>query len=342
MKIMISENFNKPVNFIVRRFYILIVFMFMLQASEAKQTIQLPDSLNSYYRLTNEAELMLFKKQYNHAINNFNNAFKILEPRIEHILSLIIAYYYDGKHKEALKWIKLAAERYGITLSVIEYLDSAVYSKYSNLNLDKEYGKFNSNPRKVHERAMLNHYIYNDIFFRNQLSQFNFTCLDERNSFKLALMYDSAYAKPFFMNLINKYNFPDARDLGYSGEIEFHVLSRHYFVEKKIFDAALMSGKISPYYYASIIDYHFNWNFEILGTVEYTGGPLKTKQDYGLNINMLEDGSFIIVLPDDYENVDKRRNSIGLPPLWQNALIKGYKLPQQYIDWLKKNNIPFD
>lgn len=338
--------------FIVNRIIFLILIQFTNPIVVAAQSailipdtirfIQLPDSIRRYYSLTNEAEYLLFKKQYKNAIVKYNDAFKILEPRVAHVLLIINACYYAGDHKQAIKWIKYGAEKYGITLTVLEYLDSLVYSKYNHLDLRNEFGKFNSDPGKVQERTKLSHYTYNDRFFRSQLSDFNFMCLDQRNSFKLALMYDSAFATPFFKSLIEKYNFPDARDLGYSGEIEFHILNRHYFIGKSIFDSALIRGKITPYYYASIVDYHFNWDFDVLETDAYKGGPLKPKKDFGLNMNKLQDGSFIVVLPDDYEHVDERRIAIGLPPLWKYALMKGYKLPQQYIDWLKENNISYE
>lgn len=338
--------------FILNRFIFLILIQFTNQIIVTAQStilvpdtmrfIQLPDSIQRYYSLSNEAEYLLFKKQYKNAIVKYNDAFKILEPRVAHVLSIINACYYAGNHKQAVKWIKYGAVKYGITLTVLEYLDSLVYSKYNHLDLRNEFGKFNSDPGKVQERTKLSHYTYNDRFFRSQLSDFNFICLDQRNSFKLALMYDSAFATPFFKSLIVEYNFPDARDLGYTGEIEFHILNRHYFIEKSIFDSALMRGKITPYYYASIVDYHYNWDFDILETDAYKGGPLKTKKDFGLNMNKLQDGSFIMVLPDDYEHVDERRIAIGLPPLWKYALMNGYKLPQQYIDWLNANKIYYD
>jgi len=336
----ISTSTVLPTNKKIVRWCIFIIALINFNYSNSQT---LPDSLKTYYNFSNKGELALFRRDYRLAILHYNSAFKSARPRCDDVINIIKAYHYLENYKKAEKWIRYGIMNFGIAVENYTFHDSIIPLFYlSRDNFILEYGIFNSSPDRVQVRSMINHYQYNDIFFRNQLERLNFQCLNSQNSYSLALKYDSAFAIPYIRSLIEKYHFPDAYDVGYFGKNSFHALIRHYNIEKSVFDSALVNGKILPEEYASIIDYHFNWDFEAIFKADYKGGPLKPKQNFGLNMTKMEDGTFVVVLPDDYEHVDERRNSIGLPPLWQTALINGYKLPQEYIVWLKKNNIWFE
>lgn len=333
---------NKIINFLptdncIVRWLVIILTVINFSFTQAQN---LPDSLKTYYDLTNKGEYALYKKEFQSSSQYYNCAFKAARPQVNDVLNIIKAYHYSGKRNKALKWIKYAIISFGITIDSLTFKDYIIPSYYSSKNdFRKQYSIFNQSSEKIQERAMINHYIHNDIFFRNQLENLNFLCLDAKNSYKLALRYDSVYAIPFIIGLIQKYQFPNAYDIGYLGENNFLALIRHYNIEKNVFDNALIAGQITPKEYASIVDYHFNWDFEAFFRSDYNGGPLKPKKNFGVNMNRLPNGKFIIMLPDEVELVDERRHSIGLPPLWQTAEINGYMLPKEYIDWLEKNKI---
>jgi len=111
---------------------------------------------------------------------------------------------------------------------------------------------------------------------------------------------------------------------------------RHYNLEKHILDSALTNGKILPEEYASLADYKFNIDVDAL----IKENKLKFKNNYGPNLRQIN-GVMIVGELDDIENVDERREAIGLMPLWQFAKYKNFELSDAYKKVLEKKKIKY-
>jgi hypothetical protein len=321
--------------------YLLIMLAFIsINISQAKSQVpvKLPNQLVLKYSLINTAEYHVYKKEYTQALSELN---KIASTRpyypiylaklkcyiglnrkdeIEQIIKKIIVDF-GVYHNHILNDLKLA--KFSLTCPPISINEDSCYLLFLFRNLNHRRDLFD-----------VEHLFFNDLLFRNQLSAINGKSFKE--NFVLAKQYDSAIVTPFILSLIKKHNFPDSYDIGeYSTSLLYFML-RHNDVAKTILDSALICDKIPPIEYAQLTDYLHNYKYNPEGAI------IGFHQNFGTLYSTTPDNTWYIQPPDDIEHVDERRTAIGLPPLWQTALINGYKLPQEYIDWLKKNNIPFD
>jgi hypothetical protein len=312
----------------------------VLYTDSIKTLYNIPNNLKLYYLTANNAQYALFKKKYTEALLLYNKAFLISKPQSVHLEDIVECYYYSNQKDSALKYANLCIELFGINNQRMK--DTVLELFFKNEDFKIALGRFYSRERIVKNIAKIEHYIHNDLFFRNELKNFKLnvdSCYidKERFSFKIALQYDSIYAIPYVTELINDYNFPNAYDIGSQSTIYLMFLLRHYNIEKHILDSALVNGKILPRDYASLVDYKYNVDWELL----FSQGKFRPKGNFGPNLKMI-DGKMIMGEIDDIENVDKRRENIGLMPLWQDAKMNGYHLSKEYKTWLKKNNIPFE
>ncbi len=296
------------------------------------QAQELSTELKTYYSHANNAHLAFSKGNYLASISELNLSFEKTEPKVQEVILLINTYAKLNKYDSSIKWISYGISKFSIPKYLFE--KESYINKLDFDSLFKEsYGNFYNSPSKVQSISMINHLALNDIFFHSQIHGIAEN-IDGKTISRLATKYDSAFAVPYLERLIKTYNFPDASDVGYSAEMAINAIMRHYHILKKeLFDKALIDGKLTPIQYARITDYFFNWDFT------QVVGQLSPKNNYGVNLNRLPDGTFLTADIDDIENLDKRREMIGLAPLWQQALVENFKLNDQYLEYLKRKGI---
>ncbi len=143
---------------------------------------------------------------------------------------------------------------------------------------------------------------------------------------------DTTYIMKVIRYMTDKYLFPNWNDL-YAGAWNYYTIFSYVtFNDKKsITELAFTKGKIIPFQYASIVDRNFSFNSKS-GKLENRYGTILKKKDN-------------IIMPEDIyeiEQIDKRRWEIGLMPLWKDAKIKRYDLPEDYKKYLRGNGVKFD
>jgi len=326
--------------------FLFLIFLFFEAKSQIivneylyKQPV-LKDSLLEYYKVCNKAKLLLFNKEFEIAKNNYQLAFTCYKPQANHLEELVMCFIHLNELDSAYKYGKYCIQYFGINPTKT-YFDSTYKGYFDLIKFKEEIGFFNSDPNKVRVSTMIEHYRYNDHFFRSQFERFNFNnnnCIQNKNEFayKVALQYDSIYAIPYVIELIKEYNFPNAYDIGTYSVQSLLFLLRHYNLEKSIYDSALINGKILPEEYASLADYKFNIDWDVL----VKEGKFKPKNNYGPNLREIN-GKMIVGELDDIENVDERRETIGLVPLWQYAKYKNFELSDAYKKVLDKKKIKY-
>jgi len=321
--------------------YLLIMLAFIsINISQAKSEVpvKLPNQLALKYSLINSAEYHIYKKEYTQALNELNKI-AYTRPYYAAYLAKLKCYVGLNRKDEIEQIIKEMIINFGVYYNHI--LNDLKLAKFSltcpkiSINEDSCYLLFFAKNLN-HKRDLFDveHLFLNDLLFRNQLSAINGKSFKE--NFVLAKQYDSAIVTPFILSLIKKHNFPDSYDIGeYSTSLLYFML-RHNDVAKNSLDSALICGKIPPIEYAQLTDYLHNHKYNPEGAI------IGFHQNFGTLYSKTPDNTWYIQPPDDIEHVDERRTAIGLPPLWQTALINGYKLPEEYIKWLKKNKIFFE
>ncbi len=299
---------------------------------KSEAAITLPQALRLNYSLINSAEYHIFKKEYAQALNEIKKT-TFNRPYYAAYLSTLKCYIGLNNKDQIAKVVKEMIIHFGVYYDHI--LNDLKLAKFSltyppiNINEDSCYLLFLSrNLNRNRDLFDVEHLFFNDLLFRNQLSAINGKTFKE--NFVFAKQYDSAIVSPFLVSLIKKHNFPDSYDIGEYSTSLFYFLLRHNDVAKTILDSALINGKIPPIEYAMLTDYLLNHKYNPERSL------MEFHQNFGTLVSSASDNTWYIQPPDDIEHVDERRTAIGLPPLWQTALINGYKLPQEYIDWLKR------
>jgi hypothetical protein len=305
-----------------------------------KKTSRLPDKLYSYHKCANEARFLYFNKKYSEAISMYKKAFLFWKPQATHLEDLVECFKATNQNDSALKYAQYCIENFGYNIQRMAK-DSVVDLFYNQEIFKQSLSKFYTNESKIRNEIMIEHYLHNDRFFRSEFKKFNLadgSCINDKEdfTFKVALQYDSIYAIPYILSLIQKYSFPNAYDIGNKSVGYFLFLLRHYNIEKYVLDSALINGKILPEEYASLVDYKFNVDWETL----INEGKLKPKNNFGPNLREI-DGRMVVGEIDDIENVDERREAIGLMPLWQFAKYKNFELSDAYKKVLERKKIKY-
>lgn len=310
------------------------------QKINRNELFKLPKNLSSYYSYCNKAKWFLINRKFEDAKCNYQLAFNSYRPQANHLEELVECFIHLNELDSANKYAKFCIQNFGINTTKL-YYDSTYKRFFDLVKFRDAAGVFNSDLNKVRVLSMIEHYRHNDHFFRSQLDKFNFNdnnCIQDKNEFtyKIAIQYDSIYAIPYVVGLIKEFNFPNAYDIGTYSVQNLLFLLRHYNIEKNIYDSALINGKILPEEYASLVDYKFNIDWDLL----VKEGKLKPKNNFGPNLREIN-GKMIVGELDDIEYVDERREAIGLMPLWQFAKYKNFELSDAYKKILDKKKIKY-
>jgi tetratricopeptide (TPR) repeat protein len=329
--------------------YILLVFTSLslnaqisnlLVTDSISKAPKIPNKLYQYYKYANNAKWQYYSKNYKEAIFNYKKAFFYNIPQAEHLEDLVDCYRGLNEIDSAIFYAEICIRNFGLNVNRM-YHDSGTNAFY-NLSIFKQpLGEFYTKGNVLRNYVLLEHYMLNDRFFRSKFKEFDLgkeNCINDIGgfSFKIALQYDSIYAIPYILDLIKDFNFPNAYDIGSQSVGYLMFLLRHYNIEKYVLDSALVNGKILPEQYASLVDYKFNVDWETL----INEGKLKPKNNFGPNLREIN-GKMIVGELDDIENVDKRRDEIGLMPLWQYAKYKNFELSDAYKKVLGKKKVKY-
>jgi len=312
----------------------------LLVTDSISEAPKISNNLYQYYKYANNAKWHYYSKNYKEAILNYKKAFLYNKPQAEHLEDLVECYRATNESDSALKLARFCVESFGYNMQRMAK-DTSLSNYYEQLIFRNHLGIFYSKEGLIRDIIMIEHYLHNDHFFRNSFSQFNLNnekCITNKKefAFEVALQFDSMYAIPFVLDLLKKYNFPNAYDIGNQSVGYLMFLLRHYNIEKYVLDSALINGKILPEQYASLVDYKFNVDWETL----IKEGKLKPKNNFGPNLREI-DGRMVVGEIDDIENVDKRRDEIGLMPLWQFAKYKNFELSDAYKKVLDTKKIKY-
>lgn len=313
---------------------------YLLNTDSIPTTPALPSHLVQYYKNANEAKWLFYNKKYKEAIVKYKTAFEIAKPQAQHIGDLVECYLVLNQKDSAIKYAFFFVKNFDFDNTRL-YFDSSLKAFYQQDKFRKAKGEFFAKPDIDRKVIIIEHYLHNDIFFRSGLSKFDLgldNCIKDKHSFefKIALQYDSIHAIPYILDLIKECNFPDAYDIGINSVHHLMFLLRHYNIEKYVLDSALYNGKMLPEEYASLVDYKFNTDWEAL----IKENKFRPKNNYGPNLREINEKMIVGEL-DDIENVDKRREAIGLIPLWQYAKYKNFELSEAYKKVLNKQKIKY-
>jgi len=304
----------------------------------------IPNKLKEDYAFLNNGDWSFFQKDYPAAYKSYN---KIINN--PNMVPLFVKSYI----KSCIKLDKKEeAEKY------IYYSISVLGNSYKKIKEDEGYGIVKDDPffekieslndsllihfytlDKIESTKMIEHYFRMDYFMSNVMPGITFEGDD--NIFKcenyenvvgeIKFIHDTTYTKQFLNSMIQKYGFPNSVNLGEYYYSLFIFLFLHNPPAKSTIDSALYSGKLTPTEYANIFDKFYAWDFKTY--------PPKLKNNY-FNLTKIQ-GEFIIGAIDDIENVDFRRSTIGLMPLWQYSKIKGYKLSDEYVKVLDRMGVKY-
>jgi hypothetical protein len=310
----------------------------LLNTDSIPQTPNLPSHLVQYYKNANEAKWLFYNKKYKEAIVKYKTAFQIAKPQAQNIGDLVECYLGLNQKDSANKYAFFFVKNFDFDDTRL-YYDSNLNEFYNQEKFRNAKGEFFAKTDMDRRVIMIEHYVKNDFFFRSKFSELNLGNEVKNKgdfAFKIALQYDSIHAIPYILKLIKECDFPNAYDIGINSVHHFMFLLRHYNIEKYLLDSALYNGKILPEEYASLVEYKFNWDWSGLSKP----GPLKPKLNYGVNFIKPNDTMTLGEI-DDIQNVDKRREAIGLMPLWQYAKYKNIELSDAYKKSLELNKINY-
>jgi hypothetical protein len=311
---------------------------YFLNKDSIPTTPALLPHLVQYYKNANEAKWLFYNKKYKEAIVKYKTAFEIAKPQAQHIGDLMQCYFESNQKDSAIKYAEFCLKNFGLDVYRM-VKDSSIDSFYSLEIFKKPLSEFYAKDNIIRKVVMIEHYLHNDHFFRSEFANFNLgneVKNKDEFAFKMALQYDSIYAIPYITDLIKEFNFPNEYDIGYYSVRNIMFLLRHYNIERYVYDSALYNGKILPEDYASLTDYKFNTDWEAL----IKENKFRPKNNYGPNLKKINDKMIVGEL-DDIENIDKRREAIGLMPLWQYAKYKKFELSDAYKKVLNKQKIKY-
>lgn len=337
---MINKNITILILFVCIFFRLDAQISYLLETDSITKAPKISNNLYQYYKFANNAKWNYHKKNYKEAIVLFKKSILLHKPQSEHIEDLVECFKGLNEIDSAIFYAEFCVKNFGLNVNRM-YRDSIVNIFYSQDIFKKSLGEFYTKGNIVRNSVLLEHYMHNDHFFRSKLKEFDLgkeNCIKDKDdfTFKIAVQYDSIYAIPYILDLIKEFNFPNSYDIGdYSVNLLMFLL-RHYNIEKYVLDSALMNGKILPEEYASLVDYKFNTDWEAL----IKEGKFKPKNNFGPNLREI-DGKMVVGELDDIENVDKRRDEIGLMPLWQYAKYKNFELSDAYKKVLDKKKIKY-
>jgi tetratricopeptide (TPR) repeat protein len=158
------------------------------------------------------------------------------------------------------------------------------------------------------------------------------------NFFEAQFNHDTLGLQSFFIHILSKYRFPSEYDLGADIHGKFISLLRVYLkldlYNKKILDSALLEFKISPIDYAFIVNSKINLGFGSVHNI----GLFSTKPNVNYFVNLKVKNNVVVIDSEikNVEEIDSDRKLIGLLPLWMDAEIRGFNLPENYKLWLHK------
>lgn len=295
----------------------------------------LPDSLTKYYKLSNEAEWLSYNKDYRQAILTYKRAFTYNKPQAKEVKNLVKSILSSKQYDTATAWIKYGIKNFGF--HIYDFTDdSTLNEKYFHIDEAYYFSLFYFKEYRNRDCFFIEHYFFNDKFFRLDINSLNF---DEyiKNigqkrylTLSLAVQCDTLFALPFVYGLIKKYNFPDARDVGNYYMSLLYFMLRHYPIPKEIYDKALLDGKIPPREYASLVDYRFNVDF-------MENGEIRMINNYGTTFKKDSANNTTMNYIDKIDQVDERRAKIGLQPIWMESKVNEwpYLLSDEYKRTLK-------
>lgn len=280
----------------------------------------LPDSLMSYHTLFNEGIWDINQNFFQSGIAKIEDAFTKAMPKPYDIKRYIRSLEKNNLSDTLIiKWVSFGIRNYGMRM--IDLFDEASIDKYQKMIDENTLSKYFllEHLDSDRDRFFVEHYFLNDTYFRSGYlksasSELQLLSLD------LATFYDTNVVYPFIVDIIQRYNFPTAKDIGYSTIEIFYFLLRHHRIDDSVYTRAFLSGKLHPRDYASLMDYN---NLK-RGVQDKMYGPELTKVN----------GEFILLDMIDMDEVDKRRIAIGLLPLFKDAELSKprYKIGNKYID----------
>ncbi len=329
---------------------IILIFLFLL-LTQTKQLLgqpKLSKNLKTYYELSNKLSWAMYKNDYTTAVNLFKQLEQInKKPNFIDVQNIIKAYGRMGDKAEADKWIAYSISSFNTTTASYFRNNDYGLTKEDVLKMvcyanEKKLFKAFISPDKMETIITIRHLFENDVLFRNYFEQFYFDeCIKDKANFafEIATQFDTLYALPEILKIAAKYNFPDDYDIGHYNLDYFTFMLRHLLSNpshKLMIDSALYNGKLNPRAYGSLTDYLYNQ------TYNPATRTLSPKNNYGFLLDKLPTGIMQLRYIDNIAEVDKRREAIGMMPLWQDAKVFNYTLSKQYIEHLKNNNIPFE
>lgn len=295
-------------------FIILLSTTFILITSygQTKEVIipKIPTELKAYYENLCIAELELKNNNFSKALELGINAEKHWKPTYELVELKIHCYIGMHRIEKAKEFMVYEMEKFNVH-------DYYFISPYYGIKKDNEITKYlhdkemeiqNKIPKeKMDLKAQWDQIDYcfsllsNSYFLFPELLDSN-TIIKLKNKYKNhdnSFIEDDCIIKPI-EDIIKKVGFPDRTNICSNTTKRDLIFIRFPIKNKDILlDSALVQGKIHPYYYAYIYDRCFITNFY---------GTKMTKNETS--------GRICFDFIPDVKNVDKRRKSIGLPPLF--------------------------
>jgi hypothetical protein len=266
--------------------------------------------LKAYFENLCLAELEMKNQHFSKALEMGINAEKHWKPTYELIELKLKCYLELGKYEKAKELMVYEMENFNAH-------DYYFISSYYGIKKDNPIAKYlhdkeieiqNKIPKEKNDLKYQWDQIdycfslrYNNYFSYPEFLDTN-TINKLRNKYKTkdnSIIENDCIIKPF-ESLIEKVGFPDLTNVCSNTSNRDLILIRFPIKNKEILlDSALVQGKIHPYFYAYIYDRCFNTNF------------------YGTKMAKNEaSGRICLDFIPDVKNVDKRRKSIGLPPLF--------------------------
>ncbi len=312
-----------------------LLLVLTLKALSAQQ--KLHPLVKEHHILSNKLSWQTAQMQDVLAIKTFETIQKKFKPSSIDVNNAIKVFSRIKDFKSSNKWIEYAMVNFGTSVGIYYRNDYNITEK--DIKKMRCYNRQDSlyDIYITYEKHLVStdlvHLFLNDMLFRNFLDTFRFDdCIKDKYklAISIAFQYDSGYTLPTILDIIKKYNFPNEYEIGMHNTQYLLFMLRHVFdrpEHKTILDSALYNGKIEPREYASIVDYVFNRDNK--------GIPLK---NYGSMKERKGKENFLAYI-HDIENVDKRREEIGLLPLWKDCKIYNYQLSKEYLEYMKNNSI---
>jgi len=297
-----------------------------------------------YYRLKNEGDFLLFKKDTATFISKYREAFSIAEPFLFDQLRLADVYAQQKKWDESADLVEKILRK-GYPLSALK---SPLVFKSDAFMATPQYKQLETIEKECFAYFLqsIDFGLYQEIAYltntdaylsREATNQIDTLWRTMRETVMLHNLYK-------LLELTRSKGFPGERKLGfYNSHISLIIMhntiapdfprekpNQPVFVYltpsakdtivvnelKAVLKPLVMKGELEPSGYISLFD----------PTVLFVTGAWHT-QYYGQRINRATRAFFPIW---DVANVDARREEIGLPCLYEYAIINGVSLPDDY------------